>query len=219
MALQFQCFTKLLKYVTAKPKNQALSRARWWYQWGKYHCAIDLLFDWFGISCMTSDIFCFYLQNRLIKTSQTGGQLYSDTFPHLVFPVPVIHKSCCIFNNHNFFYQEANALAFNWDTCCHLVLSLQLIIFNYVSSYFVEPWKCQIVLVKSSWVHFSIEVYLPDDILPNILAGFAGQWFSKRILLFSYMGLDLPTLVSYPSSWEHACLNTWHTYPQKWVCK
>ncbi len=44
-----------------------------------------LLFDWFGISCMTDDNFCFYLQNRLIQTSQTGGQWYSDT-PPLVFP-------------------------------------------------------------------------------------------------------------------------------------
>ncbi len=38
-----------------------------------------LLFDWFGISCMTTDNFCFNLQNRLIQTSQTGGQWYSDT--------------------------------------------------------------------------------------------------------------------------------------------
>jgi hypothetical protein len=28
---------------------------------------------------MTNDIFCFYLQNRLIQTSQTGGQWYNDT--------------------------------------------------------------------------------------------------------------------------------------------
>ncbi len=48
---------------------------------GKYHCTIDLLFDWFGISCMPTDYFCFYLQNRLIQTSQTGGKLYSDTSP------------------------------------------------------------------------------------------------------------------------------------------
>jgi hypothetical protein len=34
---------------------------------------------WFGISCMTTNNFCFYLQNRLIQTSQTGGQQYSDT--------------------------------------------------------------------------------------------------------------------------------------------
>jgi len=48
---------------------------------GKYHCTVDLLFDWFGISCMTTDNFCFYLQNRLIHTGQTGGQWYNDTFP------------------------------------------------------------------------------------------------------------------------------------------
>jgi hypothetical protein len=29
---------------------------------------------------MTTDNCCFYLQNRLIQTSQTGGQQYSDTF-------------------------------------------------------------------------------------------------------------------------------------------
>ncbi len=52
---------------------------------GKYHCNVDLLFNWFGISCMTTDIFCFYLQNRLIQTSQTGGQQYNDTSP---FSIP-----------------------------------------------------------------------------------------------------------------------------------
>jgi hypothetical protein len=30
---------------------------------------------------MTTDNFCLYLQNRLIQTSQTGGQWYSDTSP------------------------------------------------------------------------------------------------------------------------------------------
>jgi len=30
---------------------------------------------------MTTDIFCIYLQNRLIQTSQTGGQRYNDTSP------------------------------------------------------------------------------------------------------------------------------------------
>ena len=51
------------------------------------HCTIDLLFDWFEISCMPTDNLCFYLQKRLIQTSQTGGQWYSDTSP-LVFPAP-----------------------------------------------------------------------------------------------------------------------------------
>ncbi len=49
---------------------------------GKYDCTIDLLlFDWFRISFMTTDDFCFYLPNRLIQTSQTGGQRYGDTSP------------------------------------------------------------------------------------------------------------------------------------------
>jgi hypothetical protein len=51
------------------------------YYRGKNQCTIDLLFDWFGISCMTIDNCSFYLQNRLIQTSQTGGQRYSDTSP------------------------------------------------------------------------------------------------------------------------------------------
>jgi hypothetical protein len=34
---------------------------------------------------MTTDNFCFYLQSRLIRTSQTGGQWYSDTSP---FSIP-----------------------------------------------------------------------------------------------------------------------------------
>ncbi len=28
---------------------------------GKYHCTVDLLSDWFGMTGMTTDNFCFYL--------------------------------------------------------------------------------------------------------------------------------------------------------------
>jgi hypothetical protein len=45
-----------------------ISRSREYLR-GKYHCTVDLLFDWFEISCMTTDNACFYLQNRLIRTS------------------------------------------------------------------------------------------------------------------------------------------------------
>ncbi len=57
---------------------------------GKYHYTVDLLFDWFGISCTTTDNFCFYLQNSLTQTSQTGGQWYSDTSP---FSIPCINST------------------------------------------------------------------------------------------------------------------------------
>jgi hypothetical protein len=52
---------------------------------GKHHCTVKHLFDWFWISCLTTDNFCFYLKNRLIQTSQTGGQWYSVTSP---FSIP-----------------------------------------------------------------------------------------------------------------------------------
>jgi hypothetical protein len=52
------------------------------------------LFDWFGISCMATDNFYFYLQNRLIQTSQTGGQMYSDTSP---FSIPWLKSSNVLF--------------------------------------------------------------------------------------------------------------------------
>jgi len=41
---------------------------------------------------MTSDNFCFYLQNRLIQTSKTGGQWYSDTSP---FSILCYGLYCC----------------------------------------------------------------------------------------------------------------------------
>jgi hypothetical protein len=66
---------------------------------GKYHCTVDLMFDWFGISCMTTDNFCFYFQNRLIQTSQTGGQQYSDSSP---FSIPCLDFSVCFqFKSHS----------------------------------------------------------------------------------------------------------------------
>jgi hypothetical protein len=52
---------------------------------GKYHFTIDLLIDWFGIRCMTTDNFCFYLQNGLIWTSPTEVQ-YNDITP-ITFPL------------------------------------------------------------------------------------------------------------------------------------
>jgi hypothetical protein len=52
---------------------------------GSINVWLTSCFDWFGICCMTTDNFCFYLQNRLIQTSQTGGQRYSDTSP---FSIP-----------------------------------------------------------------------------------------------------------------------------------
>jgi hypothetical protein len=60
---------------------------------GKYHCTIDLLFGWFGIRCMTTDNFGFYLQNRLI---QPVKQVVNGTLilPSLVFPDQSLGIKC-----------------------------------------------------------------------------------------------------------------------------
>jgi hypothetical protein len=48
---------------------------------------------------MRTDNYCFYLQNRLIHTSQTGGQRYSDTSP---FSIPCLnHKAVPVLLMHS----------------------------------------------------------------------------------------------------------------------
>jgi hypothetical protein len=42
---------------------------------------------------MTTDIFCFYLQNRLFQPGQTGGQWYSDTSP---LSIPRLGPKLCL---------------------------------------------------------------------------------------------------------------------------
>jgi hypothetical protein len=41
---------------------------------------------------MTTDNLCFYSQNRLIQTSQTGGQRFSDTSPFSI-PCPMLRMT------------------------------------------------------------------------------------------------------------------------------
>jgi hypothetical protein len=48
---------------------------------------------------MSNDNFCFYLQNRPIQTSQTGGQQYSDTSP---FSIPCIDKHASLPQQQDF---------------------------------------------------------------------------------------------------------------------
>ncbi len=89
--LGFLTHEGLFKFLMRHPRwsRQASTAVTVWCCQGKYHCTIDLLFNWFGIGCMTTDNFCFYLQNRLIQTSHSGCQWYSNTSP-LVFPVVAI---------------------------------------------------------------------------------------------------------------------------------
>jgi len=51
------------------------------YQRGKYHCTVDLLFDWFWLVCFANRNKNCQFSYRWFQTSQTGGQQYSDTSP------------------------------------------------------------------------------------------------------------------------------------------
>jgi hypothetical protein len=53
-------------YLAAIPGRPALNLNQGILK-GEYHCAVDLLFDWFGISCMTTDNFCFLFANQSNK--------------------------------------------------------------------------------------------------------------------------------------------------------
>jgi hypothetical protein len=58
------------------------------YYRGKYHCNIDLLFDWVGLVCFANKNKNCQLSYSWFQTSQTGGQWYSDTSP---FSIPCTH--------------------------------------------------------------------------------------------------------------------------------
>ncbi len=93
------------------------------------------------------------------------SQQWGSVNHQMAVPIPSI--SCCVFNNNYFFYQELNELAFNRDTCCHLVICLQLIASH--SSYFFSSvvnllpkiWK---YLIKNFLI-FSVDIcgYLDTD--------------------------------------------------------
>ncbi len=68
---------------------------------------------------MTTDNFSFYLQNRLIQTSQTGGQRYSDTSP---FSIPwSIYPFTYLYINP---YLQCRPLSFSSQFSLSLSLSL-----------------------------------------------------------------------------------------------
>jgi hypothetical protein len=103
---------------------------------------------------MTTDIFCFYLQNSLIQTSQTGGQQYSDTSP-LVIPASVdisktvlhvskdVLKPCRLNDNLASYYKaiflssKASSLSVCLSVCLSLSLSFYFLGFSHYFQYFI----------------------------------------------------------------------------------
>jgi hypothetical protein len=56
--------------------NQGILKCR------KYHCTVDLLFDWFGISCMTTDNFLFLFAKQTNPNQSNRRSTVQRYFPH-----------------------------------------------------------------------------------------------------------------------------------------
>ncbi len=67
---------------------------------------------------MTTDNFCFYLQNRLIQTNQTEGKRYSDTSP---FSIPCL--------NYNIYLNDLNVVHFSTPVFIRHLWLLKAVVF------------------------------------------------------------------------------------------
>ncbi len=67
------------------------------YKRGRYHCTVDLLFDWFGLVCFANKNKNYQLSYRGFQTSQTGSQWYSDTSPFSIPCTNFRNKLECLF--------------------------------------------------------------------------------------------------------------------------
>ncbi len=72
----------MLSVATLRAKKMIIVRNT---KRGKYHCTVDLQFDWFGLVCFANKNINCQLSYSWFQTSQTGGQQYSDTSP---FSIP-----------------------------------------------------------------------------------------------------------------------------------
>jgi hypothetical protein len=74
-------FVDYILYVCG---NKTVNEIREYYR-GKYHCTVDLLFDWFGIVCFakkTKIVSCHTGESKPVKQELNGTVI----FPPLVFP-------------------------------------------------------------------------------------------------------------------------------------
>jgi hypothetical protein len=119
--------------------------------------------------------------------------------PQMAVPVPSI--SCCVFNNADFFYQELNELAFNRDTCCHLVICLRLLASHW------SFWLLVILFAENIVCYiFSRSFY--DLVEPS--NGSCGNW---QLVILS-TGLSSICLVRHSPSWLPVFLPDGHIVRQ-----
>ncbi len=106
---------------------------------------------------MTTDNFCFYLQNRLIQTSQTGGQWYSNSSP---FSIPWF--SCWNIVNWNSVTWDSVSMLFHQ----HWQFFLMISVFHCEANSNTKPWLTidtrseslmQALFQETSWIYSRIQ--------------------------------------------------------------
>ncbi len=80
-----QNFGKVAKNMSAKAEIESLILKPGNTKRGSITVPLTSCFTGLDSAIWQLTFFCFYLQNRLIQTSQTGGQQYSDASP---FSIP-----------------------------------------------------------------------------------------------------------------------------------
>jgi len=106
---------------------------------GKYHCTIGLLFDWFGISCMTTDNFGFHFAKHTNPNQSNRRSTVQWYFPPLVFHgstnrplyTQIVQLTCAEYKHYSLFVRSVsdgeNKVLWHW----HLIMSPELCIQYY----------------------------------------------------------------------------------------
>jgi hypothetical protein len=91
---------------------------------------------------MTTENFCFYLQNRLVQTSQTGGQQYRDTSPFTLVMLYILGitffiKQCTALTTYNCITIDCINLHCNVHCVLHCItlhyIALHCITLHYIA--------------------------------------------------------------------------------------
>jgi hypothetical protein len=122
--------------------------------------------------------------------------------------VPVPSISCCVLNYCNLFYHIWNALAFNWDKCCHLALCLWLLPFHFIKknliaskfnqTYFKKVLKLQRFQICVYFFSSFVDCWVIDNFVTKLKLQYITGSMDKLKLSPSPLGPMLPVGLHHP---------------------
>ncbi len=123
----------------------------------KYHCTVDLLFDWLRLVCFANKNKKCQLSYSESQTSQTGGLWYSDTSP---FSIPWFDHRGIFDIQHNDNFQN-NIIFYLLFLCSAWPDSSIFCQFGYFLKLVVIFWKEEIVTQNGDILdYFLLQLFL-----------------------------------------------------------